>query len=244
MLDLDRPLGEYLGKPYIEGDSRINKITLRMALSHTSGLMDDEKRAIAFEPGTRWSYSTGGFYYVQKVLETVYDSSFEKTMSECLLIPLQMDASGFTSEQRFRSVMAQGHWTDGKPDADRQIPEGDADSLFTTPADYAKFLSPIMSDYQIGQQMNEPFVRVSDKLSWGLGWGIQHTDAGDCFWHFGGGPAPFNNLAIGFKDRGLGVVITTNGENGRSIFEDLVELTIGGDYPVFPWADFLASHFE
>ena len=50
--------------------------------------------------------------------------------------------------------------------------------------------------------------------------GIQQTDAGECFWQFGGGEwAPFQNLALAFRERGIGVVIFTNSANGEEVFE-------------------------
>ena len=65
-LELDTPLIHYLADPFVPEDARTELITLRMALSHTSGLPDDEdQRSIRFTPGDRWSYSTVGYYYVQ-----------------------------------------------------------------------------------------------------------------------------------------------------------------------------------
>jgi nitroreductase len=66
-------------------------------------------------------------------------------------------------------------------------------------------------------------VVIAEQLSWGLGWGVQHTDEGDCFWQFGGGEgAPFQNFALAFRERGIGVVIMTNGAYGESVFADPV----------------------
>ena len=75
VLDLDKPIQQYLPKPLpeypkyadLQGDDRYNKLTLRILLSHTSGfpnwrwLEDDHKLRIHFEPGTRYAYSGEGF---------------------------------------------------------------------------------------------------------------------------------------------------------------------------------------
>src|SRR5437763_7606312 len=37
LLDLDRPLSEYLSEPYLPDDDRTASITARMVLSHTTG---------------------------------------------------------------------------------------------------------------------------------------------------------------------------------------------------------------
>jgi len=36
-LDLDKPLSQYLDKPYIDNDERLNLITARRVLTHTTG---------------------------------------------------------------------------------------------------------------------------------------------------------------------------------------------------------------
>lgn|SRR5262249_34810989 len=68
VLDLDRPLDDYLNTPYIGNDHRARLITARTVLSHTSGLPDDEtERRITFTPGEQWSYSTQGYCLLQQV---------------------------------------------------------------------------------------------------------------------------------------------------------------------------------
>jgi CubicO group peptidase (beta-lactamase class C family) len=243
VLDLDSPLDEYLDEPYVKNDPQSGKITLRTALSHTAGLPDDDTHTLVCDPGEQWSYSTGGYYLVQEVIETVSSQSFEQVMFDQVLTPLRMESSAFTSDTRFNENLAQGHWKNGHPEA-REILQADADSLFTTASDYAKFLALMMSGDRTASVMQKASVRVSEHLSWGLGLGIQHTAEGDCSWHFGGVlSAPFNNLAIGFTEHRIGIVIMTNGEHGGFVFQELVELAIGGGYPIFPWSGFLKTHF-
>ena len=255
VLELDRPLNDYLIKSYISNDPRIAQITLRMIVSHTSGLPDDEnERQIGFTPGIRWSYSTVGFYYLQHVMDQISGLPFEQNMQENVLKPFSMDASSFVWQDRFLPNMAHGHDKQCSSQEIRRITVGDADSLLTTPSDYAKFMIQIIKSCRIDKlhpskhsvsQMVSKHISISEKLSWGLGWGIQQTDAGDCFWQFGGGEgAPFQNFAVAFRDLGIGVIILTNSANGEDIFEDLVTLAIGGEYPVFPWPQFIETHFE
>src|ERR1700728_4498838 len=85
--DLEKPLIEYgshtddkfLGKygPYTDlaDDPRWEKITPRMALTHSTGFNNfwfiepDQKLQIHFDPGTRFSYSGEGFILLQFVIE-------------------------------------------------------------------------------------------------------------------------------------------------------------------------------
>src|SRR5688572_6446914 len=65
LLELDRPLDDYLSMPYIGNDHRTQLITARTILSHTSGLPDEEtERHLTFTPGEQWSYSTQGYCYL------------------------------------------------------------------------------------------------------------------------------------------------------------------------------------
>ncbi len=67
-LDLDAALSEYLPAPYIENDARLNLITARRVLSHTTGFPNwrasGKPLQIYFTPGERFSYSGEGFIYL------------------------------------------------------------------------------------------------------------------------------------------------------------------------------------
>ncbi len=83
--DLDNPLPSYGPDPVfpdkygpykdLAGDSRWEKITPRMCLTHSTGFSNfwfiepDQKLHIHFEPGTRFSYSGEGFILLQFVIE-------------------------------------------------------------------------------------------------------------------------------------------------------------------------------
>src|SRR6187431_315659 len=91
VIDLDKPLVEYLSKPLpdyvisgkrrgyqdLKDDDRYKKITARMCLSHTTGFPNwrwferSEKIKIKFDPGTRYSYSGEGLYLLQFVIEQI-----------------------------------------------------------------------------------------------------------------------------------------------------------------------------
>lgn len=241
VLDLDRPLDDYLDAPYIGDDRRAGLITARTVLSHTSGLPDDEtERRIAFTPGERWSYSTQGYCLLQRVIDRITAERFDEHMGRHLLDPLAMASSSFVWEDRFGSVMAQGHDTRGIPQSDRRIRVADADSLLTTASDYATFVAACVwpdggesIDRPSGLMMR-PHVRVADDLYWGLGWGIEETDDGSFLWHIGGGTgAPFQSFVCVSASHGIGIVILTNSANGGALFEPLVGGITGRDFSLF-----------
>ena len=104
---------------------------------------------------------------------------------------------------------------------------GSAGGLHTTPSDYAKFLVEVMkpkpSDaYRPNaaslREMLRPQIKVSDALSWGLGWAIEHTKAGDIMAHSGDNPG-YKALTVASVRRQAGFIIMTNGD---SEYDDII----------------------
>src|SRR5260370_24464565 len=64
LLDLDTPLTKYTPERYLEGESRLDLITARQVLSHTSGFQnwrsEKEPLKIHFTPGEKFLYSDEG----------------------------------------------------------------------------------------------------------------------------------------------------------------------------------------
>ena len=95
-------------------------------------------------------------------------------------------------------------------------------SLTTTPTDYARYLIEILkpsanSSVHLSpallQEMLKPQIKVSTPIKWGLGWTIEHADAGVAFYHYGNSGTS-QHLAVGLKEQRSGVVIMTNSGNG------------------------------
>ena len=72
VMDLDTPLTKYTSERFLEGDPRLDLITARHVLSHTSGFQnwrsEKEPLKIHFKPGEKWSYSGEGYSYLQSVV--------------------------------------------------------------------------------------------------------------------------------------------------------------------------------
>jgi CubicO group peptidase (beta-lactamase class C family) len=73
VMDLDTPLTRYTPDRYLEGDPRLDLITARHVLTHTSGFQNWRSAAeplkIHFTPGEkRFFYSGEGFSYLQSVV--------------------------------------------------------------------------------------------------------------------------------------------------------------------------------
>ena len=259
-LDLDTPLSKYL-PAYIENDERLNLITARRVLSHTTGFPnwrpDGKPLQIMFTPGERFSYSGEGFVYLQKVVERLTGQPLDAVMRKEVFVPLGMKDSTYVWQERIAPQMASGHSQFGKPfPLYRGQAANAASSLRTTPSDYAKFVIAVMNGTGLKEatvrQMLTPQVKLdegcvicvgrkelkpSESLAWGLGVGLQHSAQGDAFWHWGDNSG-FKDFVIAFPEQRAGVVIFTNSDYGPGIIPEIVKAALGGDQPAFAWLNF------
>ena len=82
--------------------------------------------------------------------------------------------------------------------------------------------------------MLTPQVRVNERVSWALGWGLEVSGEGRAFWHWGDN-AGFKSFAIGLLDAGSGAVVMTNADGGRPLCAWVVERLLGTDHPALEW---------
>jgi len=165
VLDLDRPIEQYLGKPLgefvpysdLKGDSRTAKFTLRILLDHTTGfanfrgLEEDRKLRIHYEPGTHYGYSGEGISLAQFVVEKVTGKSVAALMQEELYGPLKMTRSSMVWEARFESDFANGYDEYGRSlGPERHSSPSAAGSMQTTLRDYAAFLIALLHSKPLG----------------------------------------------------------------------------------------------
>jgi CubicO group peptidase (beta-lactamase class C family) len=119
LLDLDRPLADYLPGAYALEDARAKLITARHVLSHTSGFQNwrfakDDKLQIAFDPGARFQYSGEGYFYLQRVVEQLTGQSVTRFMRERVLRPLGMEKSSYAWLPEYEKLTVWGHRNRGQ----------------------------------------------------------------------------------------------------------------------------------
>lgn len=83
--------------------------------------------------------------------------------------------------------------------------------------------------------MLQPQVRISKTLAWGLGWGLQQTEDGHAFWHWGDNPG-FKSLTLTYLEAQIGLVMMANGDGAVALWRPLIELCLGGSCPEYGWA--------
>jgi len=192
VIDLDKPLVEYLDKPLpdykipgwkrgyqdLKNDDRYKKITARMCLTHTTGFPNwrwfeaDGKLKFRFEPGTRYSYSGEGLYLLQFVIEQITGKDYESISQERVFKPLGMTNTSQVWQARFDSNICYGHNTKGKPYELMKWKEASAGgSMSTTLADLTKFYAALVSGRGLSEKsfndMTNTQVRIRSKSQFG-----------------------------------------------------------------------------
>lgn len=255
-LDLDRPLAGYLDGPYrhdqallgdqpvwdVVEDPRLRKVTARLVLSHRGGLPNwafGEPLRFATEPGTEWKYSGEGFSLLATVLEHITGESLPVLATERVFIPLEMRDSSFVWRDDYADRIATGYDKQGKPlDAMRFRRPIAAASLYTTPADYARFVQALLraAPHSAQARLRERQVEVDAAyaLGWGLGVGLEEHAQGDCLFHHGINNG-FQSFFMACPAQRRGVLWFTNSDNGLSLAPELLETYLPGPHPVLGW---------
>jgi len=161
ILDLDRPVYQYLPKSLLEypayadlaGDERYKKITARMLLSHTSGFPnlrqfnDDHKLNINFAPGSKYAYSGEGINLLQLVVETVTKKPVQELMQEYVFRPFEMTRTSFVWEDRFEDNWSLPYNEDGRSlgPPERRAKASAAGSMLTTLHDFTNFMQAVIN---------------------------------------------------------------------------------------------------
>jgi CubicO group peptidase (beta-lactamase class C family) len=242
VMDLDTPLTRYTPERFLKDDPRLDLITARHCLSHTSGFpnwrSEEEPLKIHFTPGEKWSYSGEGYSYLQSVVMHLTGADLATHLRANVLRPFRMDSSGYLWTDTMAKRMVRGHDPEGKPLEKRTRPTAAevaryaaAGGLFATATDYARFLIEIIDPRPADafrlrkerlREMLRPQMRRSDLSSWALGWEIDHAPGDDFFRHHGGNPG-LQSFAAASVARKCGVVLMLNSQNGYRVVARLLK---------------------
>jgi CubicO group peptidase (beta-lactamase class C family) len=124
-LDLDHPLCDYV-PDHAASDERTKKVTARHVLSHTTGFPNwrrgpDQPLVSDFEPGSRFSYSGEGYYFLQRVVEHLTGMGVQQFVSRRLFEPLGMTSATYSWRGDVPARLVAGH-DRGVPRPSRELP--------------------------------------------------------------------------------------------------------------------------
>lgn len=251
LFDLDVPLSAYYNYNRLKSDSLGDKITARMVLNHTSGLVNwqvsprsnqwiSTPLKVQFEPGSRFLYSGEGFYYLQLVVEHLTGKSLESLTREHVYIPFGMTRSGFVINENLKADLASGHDENGNVLNLKDFTQSNsAYTLMTTSSDYMKFVKNVfiekkgLKDTTYDMMINAS-VPTDKKVSQvagkyiraGLGIRVQYNEKGQALWHTGSNTG-FRSFFIVYPSYKEAIVVLTNSANGADVKKDTMSLFFG-----------------
>lgn len=248
-LDLDAPLAASLDAPFAPDEPLHARITARMAMCHTSGFPNwrrGQPLRVRHQPGTAFRYSGEGYVFLQRVVERVTGTDLDSHLRTTLFGPLGMSASRLVWDETYETSAAAGHDAAGAVKPERRLyrrPNA-AYTLYTTPRDYARFLLEMMnSDRTAPHSLDAAHLALmltpaspptgrdliarqgslgEGEMKFALGWQIEPTASGPRFRHSGSNGTGFRCYSEFDPATGAGLVIMTNAEGGRALWQEMV----------------------
>ena len=247
---LDAPVMRYLPQGYrhrfdpmrqapaeLVTDPRLHAVTVRMILNHTSGLPNWAGGALTFhaDPGSGWGYSGEAYVLLQRAVEAVTGEPLNRFMHAQLFAPLEMHDSSFIMDAEIAGKLLPGSKANGRPRSTMQFHQPIAAfSLYTSAADYGKFMVALLNDAAVLRLATASSVTADARrgLDWGAGWGIERGQNASYLWQWGNNPG-YRAFAMADPDSGDGFVMLTNSENGLSLAPPLASTLFPGQHRLF-----------
>jgi CubicO group peptidase (beta-lactamase class C family) len=251
-LDLNAPASHYLPIGYkhfhsvlarspsdahdVLPSSTLSLVTVAQLLNHTSGLPNWSSGELAFEsePGKQWGYSGEGFQILQAVIEAITNTELSAYLDERVFRALGMADTAMIWRDAFEERAASGTTAFGYRQRVRFKSAVAAASLYTTAADYAKFMSTLLGNDQLLSLTLAHPAEVDNALGlqWGLGWGIERAPGGPYIWQWGNNPG-FRAFAMASVTSRDAFVILTNSERGIPLAASVAQSVLPAEHNAF-----------
>jgi CubicO group peptidase (beta-lactamase class C family) len=246
VIDLDKPLYEYLPYKDIEYDERYKLITARHVLTHRTGFPNwrwmnpDGKLNLLFTPGTKYSYSGEGFEYLKMVVQKITGKNVEQVLKEEVIGPVGLYHTFFSRNDSLRAMVAEGHFN-MMPNFD-ELPEspGMAWSMHTEAKIFTRFMLYLLEQKGLSTQIYKTILSKHSEYNYdstdekpryptymGMSLEIRETPYGISFGH-GGNNGDFTCLFEMYKDLKMGYVIFTNSNTSYPLLSSFRDFLIEG----------------
>ena len=202
---------------------------------------------VNFEPGSKFRYSGGGTTISQLAITDIEKKPYPQIAKETVLDPLQMNNSTYSNPlpEDWRKRAASGHKQDGTLVTGKihVYPEMAAAGLWTTATDLAKF--GIEMQLSLAGRSNKVLSKESAEMMTkafvddaGLGFFIQKYGNALYFGH-GGADEGFRAELLVNRDKGYGIAVMTNSDNGQILRE-----VVRGVAREYGWDEFLPAPYD
>ena len=244
LVDLDRPVGEYLGEAKLTGYAgQVSGATVRRVLAHTSGLplhyqfflrnetyprpsmVESIRRygILVTPPGARYQYSNIGYGILEQVIAQVSGRPYEQFLREEVFVPLGL------SETDVPIVPPKKPWATRYWDAESALPFYDFDhrgasAVFASAHDLIRFgMFHLGLDVERQQRilpkrairlMQKPIADRDDGGRYGLGWMIYERAGGHVVVHHGGAMGGVRTTLSLVPQHKVAIVVLANRYSG------------------------------
>ncbi len=203
---------------------------------------------VNMEPGTKFRYSGGGTTIAQLAIMDIEKKPYPQIAEETVLKPLRLTNSTYSQPlpEAIRKKAASGYKGNGKEVAGEIhiYPEMAAAGLWTTPTDLAKFAIEVQLSLQgksnkvLSKEMTAKMVTPFIEAHIGMGFFIEKHGNAIYFGH-GGADEGFRAGLLVHKEKGYGVAVMVNSDNGGIINE--IFRSVAKEYQ---WEDYLPEPKE
>lgn len=177
-------------------------VTIHQLLTHTSGIPDyiqhpDFVKTIVrnsipvsvlvnkycsddleFKPGEKFQYNNSGYIILGAIIEAVTGKSYEKNLTERILIPLEMENTGYDSPYSILPKRAMGYQKSGFEYTnamfiDMSIPYA-AGGMYSTVGDLFKWERALKNNRLVSKKLHKKMFKPQEN-NYGYGWYIKDT---------------------------------------------------------------------
>ena len=198
---------------------------------------------VVYAPGSEKRYSGGGMEILHLMAEDLTGMPFGSFMKDNLFRRLGMNSSDFVQPMNgpLSEKAAKGHDADGTavPGGWNTYPELVAAGLWTTPSDLARLILEVQNAATrnrgtvLSQKTADHILEKQPNSDFGLGFELMNGNGG-LFFNHSGANFGYKGFLGGYKDRGQGVVVMTNGDNGLALSMEIIRSVA----KVYGWPDF------
>lgn len=240
-----------IGRFYPDAPADKRGITLHQLMSHTAGLpymepnfFEEEPReqvmrgilALPLErkPGEKWAYSNPGYTLLGGIIERASGTTFERYLTENILTPAGMTATGFMGDSvRWRAARPMHSYSGSNDEGPLTtftagLAHGvGAGSIISTVGDLFLWDKALRNGTVLSREetakLFTPYASVQGPLSYGYGWNIAPTPRGTHVIFHAGDLGGYNSDMRLYPDEGMTVIFLSNARpNGAGYRQALV----------------------
>lgn len=246
-----------LSKYFPEFPDYANTVSIKHLMTHTSGIADHyrlgmykkgltnsdvveallKQTALDFEPGTKFSYSNGGYVLLSLIVEKVAAMPFHKYMETNIFKPLGMNNTlvydKSTPEIENRAV---GYNQTGALD-DYEIFTTGAGGMYSTVDDLhlwdqALYTEKLITKATLEEALTSATLNNGELTNYGYGWAVSEKEGRKVVQHSGGLSGYRTFLKRNLYNNSGYIILTNHGDasNNQSIMRALDEILDGKSY--------------